>query len=92
MTRQQIINIRMRGQRIPEYMFDAVLNYFNYHIKPGDFLTALLKNDLMEACVRADPENLEALPAWAALLYNEAPVRAYGSPEKVKAWLAKEQA
>ena len=78
----------MHGLCIPEHMIDAVLRYFNDHIEPGDFLCALLANDFMQACGRADDQNIAALPAWAALLYNLAPSGSYGSPEKVKAWLA----
>ena len=91
MTEKQILNTRMRGQGIPHYMVGGVLRYFNEHIKPGDFLTALLENDFMGACGRADDDNLAALAAWAAFLYNEAPVGSYGSPENVKAWLAKRE-
>ena len=88
MTEQQIRNINMHGLRIPEHMIYAVLAYFNDHVDPGDFLLAVLANDFMESCCRADEKNLAALPAWAALLYNEAPIGSYGSPEDVKYWLA----
>ena len=88
MTEQTINNFSYRGSHIPEHMIDAVLMYFNEHVEPGGFLYALLANDFMEACARADEKNLAALPVWAVLLYNEAPIGSYGSPEKVKAWLA----
>ena len=88
MTEEQIRSISMGGERIPEHMIGGVLRYFNDHVEPGDFLCAMLANNFMEACVRADDKNLAALPAWAALLYNEAPTDSYGSPEKVKAWLS----
>ena len=86
MTEEQIRNISMNGECIPEYMIGGVLRYFNDHGQPGDFLQAILENDFMLACRYADEENSAAFPAWAALLY-EAPHTAYGSPEKVKAWL-----
>lgn len=54
---------------------------------PGHFLQAVLKNDLKEACMRADDENIANLPAYAAYLYVEAPAGCHGSPEQVKAWL-----
>ena len=87
MTELHIRNIHMNGVGIPEHMIGAVLRYFNEHAKPGDFLCALLANDFMGACGLADEKNLAALPVWASLLYNEAPLGSYGSPEKVKAWL-----
>ena len=88
MTEQQVRRIEMGGQHIPEHMIDAVLMYFNEHVRPGNFLCALLTNDFLEACARADEKNLAALPVWASLLYNLAPIQSCGSPEKVKAWLA----
>ena len=87
MTEQTINNFTFRGQHIPEHMIDGVLEYFNNHAPPGGFLGAILENKFMEACVCADEKNLEALSAWAAFLYNEAPTHAYGTPEKVAAWL-----
>ena len=91
MTEQQIRRISRGGLGIPEYMIGAVLRYFNDRIQPGDFLESLLENDFMAACQYADEQNLVALPAWAALLYNEAPSGSCGSHEKVEAWLAMRQ-
>jgi hypothetical protein len=54
----------------------------------GDFLTALLSNDLMKAVSRADDNNQRNLVAWCKWLYNEAPALCFGSPEKVKLWLS----
>ena len=88
MTEQQIKNFNFRGTCIPEHMIGGALRYFNDHIQPGSFLRALMSNDLMTACNRGDEENLDALAAWAAFLYNEAPRGSFGSPEKVKTWLA----
>ena len=87
MTEQQIRSIQMYGLGIPEHMIRGTLSYFNEHLHPGGFLRAVLANDFMMACVRADEKNLAALFAWASLLYNEAPNGSYGSPAKVKAWL-----
>ena len=88
MTIEQILNIHMRGVHIPHHMVEGTLRYFNDHIKPGDFLTAVLENNFMMACSCADSENIMALPAWGALLYNLAPRGTYGSPENVAKWLA----
>jgi hypothetical protein len=72
---------------LPEHMRDAMRLYIEHRVPPGGFLTAVLSNDLMEACGRADHINLERLPDFCRFLYNYAPGRCYGSPEKVKAWL-----
>ena len=87
MTEREILDFRYRGLRIPEHMTDAVLAYFNDHIEPGGFLRALLRNDFMRAWRSADERNVAAFQVWGAFLFNEAPTDAYGSPEKVKAWL-----
>ena len=72
---------------IPERMMGGIERYINHGITPGHFLTAVLKNDLMEAISHGDLENQKNLVAYAGYLYNEAPTACYGSPEKVKAWV-----
>ena len=52
----------------------------------GDFLHAVLCNDLTEACARADDTNLRTLPAIVAYVYKELPGMCWGSPERVKDW------
>lgn len=54
----------------------------------GHFVTALLSNNLLETVNRADDENILAVRALVTWLYNDAPGPCWGSPEKVKAWLA----
>ena len=73
---------------IPERMGDAILRYVREHIQPGDFLSAVICNDLKEACGRADDENLQNLPAYVAWFYNCAPIQCWGSYEQMKEWLA----
>ena len=76
-----------RDWYIPERMMKGLTRYINEHCPVGDFLIAVLENDLMEAVGRADDENLRNLPAFVAYLYNEAPGNCWGSPEAVRAWL-----
>ncbi len=76
-----------RGYYIRPQMLAALLRYTEEHCKVGDFLTAVLENNLSEAVGRADDENLANLPAFVSYLYNEAPAPCWGSKEKVKAWL-----
>jgi hypothetical protein len=54
----------------------------------GDFLQAVLTNDFMEACGRADESNQINLPAFAGYLYNEMPSGSWGSRKKYDAWVA----
>lgn len=82
-----ISKFRFNGQAIPERMQGGITRYIEQHIKPGNFLMAVLCNDLKEACERADDENIKLLPVYVAYFYNEAPSACWGSPEKVQAWL-----
>ncbi len=72
---------------IPRYMLDPLLRYIEHGEPPGDFLTAVICNDLFKACGRADDFNLANLPAYTAYLYNEAPSECWGSKEKMQAWI-----
>jgi hypothetical protein len=58
----------------------------------GDFLRAVLSNDLMGAVGRADDDNLRALPAIASYIYNELPGNCHGSREIVSAWIIEQRA
>lgn len=82
------MSYQFRQFYIPERMMGALERYIENRMPPGDFLMAVLCNDLSEACGRADDENIANLPAYAAFLYNEVPSACHGSPEKVMAWLA----
>ena len=72
---------------IPEYMHDGVIRYIVNHIAPGDFLEAVISNDLREAVARADSENREALVHWVIWFYNHAPSACWGSTKRLKQWL-----
>ncbi|AGH16013.1 hypothetical protein DVVG_00027 [Dunaliella viridis virus SI2] len=73
---------------LPGHMRDGMRLYIEKGIKPGEFLTALLSNDFMDACRRADDINLYALPNYARFFYSELPAVSFGSPERVQEWIA----
>lgn len=77
------------GFYIPERMMGGLRRYIERGVLPGDFLRAVLRNDLRAACERADDENLRNLPAYVSYLYNKAPSNCWGSPQKVSAWVDK---
>ena len=52
----------------------------------GDFLQAVLCNDLCQAFGRADDHNYLNLDAIVGYLYNECPSPCWGSRDKYKAW------
>ena len=78
---------KFRGFEIPEYMMGGIERYIEHGIEPGDFLTAVICNDLAEAVGRADDTNIRNIPAYLGYLYNEAPSPCWGSPAKFKAWM-----
>ena len=66
----------------------AIRGYADQHYETGNFLRAVLRNDLTDAVGRADEDNLKVLPEIVGYCYNEIPSACWGSPEKVKDWLA----
>ena len=76
-------------KNVPEYMHHGYRLYLTHGIAPGDFVTAVLSNDLKGAFQRADIENERAMKEHVMLCYWNLPADAQGSPEKVAAWCAK---
>lgn len=70
---------------IPEYTLEAIGEYVKYG-ESGDFLKAVMENNLMEALGRADKNNRAAIFDICLYVYNEIPHTCHGSPEMVKAW------
>ena len=69
-------------------MIGGLERWIDHHIEPGDFLCAVLANDLKEACGRADNTNTLCLYRYVQFLYTYAPSQCWGSPEKVAQWAA----
>jgi hypothetical protein len=84
-----IASIRLAASRcgIPEYMHGGLVRYLVNHIAPGDFLGAVLANDLRRACSHADDQNKHLLRNYVQFFYSHAPSTCWGSREKVQAWL-----
>lgn len=77
-----------KGVVMPESLREGFARYVVHRIETGQFLRAVLENDLTEAVGRAATvENVLALPALCGWLYNHAPPDCYGSRVKVTAWL-----
>jgi hypothetical protein len=73
---------------IPEHMQAALTRYVMERIEPGDFLTAVIKNDLKSAVGRADAVNLPLLPVYVRWFYNVAPGCCWGTPENFQEWVS----
>ena len=72
---------------VPDHLIGGLLRYLVHHIHPGDCLTAILENDLMEAFGRADIETAIGMRHILIFLYNYVPKHCYGNKEKVANWL-----
>jgi hypothetical protein len=53
---------------------------------PGNFLQAVLSNDLKNAVSMADEVNLPVLQKYVLFLFNYVPEPCWGSREKMHAW------
>lgn len=54
---------------------------------PGGFMRNVLENRFTEAVGSADTMNRKYLVEWSMWLYNDIPHKAWGSREKVEAWI-----
>lgn len=73
---------------IPAHCRDGLIGYIMHGHEPGDFLRAVLENDLKGAVSRADAANRASIANYVAFLYNYAPTPCWGSAERVHAWIA----
>jgi len=91
-ARQQGVELpfpyHFRGMYLTQRLHDAIARWVADGKRPGDFLQAVLENDLKNAVGRADDEHIVNLPAIVAYLYNHLPAICWGSPEEVNAWEA----
>lgn len=73
--------------QIPEHTYNDLKMYVKYGLPTGDFLYAVLTNDLMESAGRANPRNSIKLKEICGFIINEIPSPAWRTPEKVEAWI-----
>lgn len=78
-------------QPMPERTKLALDEYVKYG-ECGDFIEAVLRNDLTWAVFNADAENLAALEAIVRYVYNHIPSAAWGSQKAVDEWRAARRA
>lgn len=72
--------------KIPAHMQDSLLEYVHNGRLTGDFLRAVMCNDLSGAVGHADDENLPLIPIYVRWLYNVAPNGCHGSVEQARKW------
>ena len=74
-------------KRIPGHILASLKLYRDEHRPVGDFLQAVLRNDLRGAVGRADDQNKDALQEIVTYVYWEIPSVATGSQEAIHAWV-----
>lgn len=72
---------------IPVITLDSIARYVEKGIPTGDFLRAVITNDLYGACSRADQYNGKCLPQIVKYFYNQTPSGCWGSPDRHEKWL-----
>jgi hypothetical protein len=73
---------------VPVHLHEGLIYYGVHRVQPGEFLLAVLSNDLRESFARADEESAAGMQAIVTWVYNEIPAAAWGSPGAVRSWLA----
>ncbi len=71
---------------VTPHLREGMREYVQRGHVPGDFLQALIANDLNDAYCRADEISLACLGVLTAWLYNEAPGGCWGSRGILHAW------
>lgn len=66
----------------------SIDRYAQDGVPTGDFLRAVLTNDLMGAVGHADEENARDLVEICQYIYNEIPSISHGSKKHVEQWIA----
>ena len=74
-------------EQLPPHLQGGVQRYIEQGVPPGDFLTAVITNDLFLATSHADSTSLAALRDIVRFFYNESPTDCWGTPEKMKLWM-----
>ena len=72
---------------MPAALVPGVARYCIDHIETGQFLRAVLENDLLGAFRRADPESLMHMQNILDALLMVAPSPCWGSNQAVEGWL-----
>lgn len=80
-------SVRKAAQSLPSHMQEGAIGYVLLGWHPGSFLSAVLRNDLIDAATNADEQNKYALYAWAVFVYNAVPMPARGSQEAITKWV-----
>lgn len=72
---------------IPIHGWKPLCDYIYHGRKPGDFLTAVLSNNLRKAFEHADEVNEHKIKEYISILYTYAPQICWGSTTQFDEWI-----
>jgi hypothetical protein len=72
---------------LPRHVWESLTEYIIIGRPTGEFLAAVLSNNLTEAVTRADALNLPRLPDYVLFLANVAPATCHGSQAAFTEWM-----
>jgi hypothetical protein len=75
---------------VPERIVRGIKAYVEERQPVGQFIQAVICNDLTEAFSRADDEVVRCLHGIVKLFYNQVPGNAWKSKKRYEAWLNRE--
>ena len=76
---------------LPAHIRYSMKRYIEDGVRPGDFLTAVICDKLVDSFVKADDVNIACMFEIAGFMYNEAPSVCRGSKEKLEAWMKQQK-
>lgn len=80
--------VQLMRTAVPAHLLPGLDAYVAQRVCPGDFLVAVLENNLREAVLRAaDETTRRSLFGLVIYLSNCVPAPCWGSPTKVRDWL-----
>ena len=71
---------------LPSNLQHGMFIWIEHGTRPGDFLWALINNDFIEICGKADTHNQRRLMDLANFMYNQAPSLCWNLKINIKAW------
>jgi len=76
-------------EKLPEHIRGGMKRYIEEGLIPGDFLQAVICNNLKLSVQRADDVNIKRMLDIVSFMYWEVPMSAWGSYEKMIEWSKK---
>lgn len=72
---------------IPELILRQIDNYGENHLMPGDFVLAVVENDLTKTLHFADEKSFAAIKSIWGYCHRALPVQSWGNANLVESWL-----